>query len=85
MATSVEEVLGQYPAMLRPAVSRPGAAPAPAIQAAPRLRKDGRAFAVYPHDTLLLDKNGQACGRLHMEIPLGTKDIAATAPGGGGV
>lgn len=68
---SVEEVLGQPlhflkaegPVALTP--HREGHLP-PAL----RRRKDGSRFEVYLHHTLLLDEEGQASGRMHVEVPL---------------
>jgi PAS domain S-box-containing protein len=69
---SVEEVLDRCPDLLKPHPT-PGAASGPdkpdSLRASRRLRKDGRVFEVCLYQTALLDKNGQACGRMHVEIP----------------
>ncbi len=68
---SVEEVLGQPLHFLKAqepsaaAIHRDGHLP-PAL----RRRKDGARFEVYLHHTLLLDEEGQASGRMHVEVPL---------------
>lgn len=75
---SAAEVLGQPPAMLRP----DGIWSVDSASTSHRLRKDGSTFEVYLHHTVLLDKAGQACGRMHVELPLNRQGKAA---GGGGL
>jgi len=71
---SVEEVIGQPSEFLRvplSANSQPrdcedSSRPVPA----PRRRKDGSTFEVYPHCTILLDEKGQAASRMHVDVPV---------------
>ena len=81
---SAAEVIGQDPGMLRPEVAR-SVDSTPSIRVSHRLRqaKDGHTFEVYLHHAALLDKAGQACGRMHVEIPLGI-DGTDSSPSWGG-
>jgi len=67
---SVEEVVQQPWTVLQPGQEGSGSATRPCVQVAQRRKKDGRVFEVYFHHTVLLDGKGQACGRMHVEIPL---------------
>lgn len=68
---SVEEVLGQPLHFLKAEGSAsPATHPEDHLPPALRRRKDGSRFEVYLHHTLLLDEDGQASGRMHVEVPL---------------
>lgn len=78
---SVEEVVGRRPELLRPSGSQPVDPAAPFAQASRRVTKDGRAFEVYLHHAVLLDPAGHACGRMHVEIPIGIHANGSAAGG----
>ena len=82
------EVLGRNPDMLRPDGNRLGAFAqkgSSSIQAFHRQRKDGLIFEVYQHHAVLQDKAGNACGRMHVEIPLENEVLGNVGTASGGV